>query len=115
MQKGSNPVRATRIALEGLADAVRNELAFRLELAGLALAVPLGIYLGKTGVERALLVGSALLVPLVELVNSAIEAAIDRISLERHPLAKRAKDLGAAAVFMSILSACAVWALVLLG
>jgi len=115
VQKGSNPLRATRIALEGLADAVRHELAFRLELAGLAVALPLALYLGRTGVERALLAGSALLVPLVELLNSAVEAAIDRISLERHPLAKRAKDLGAAAVFLSIVSACAVWALVLAG
>ncbi len=115
MEKRSNPIRATRIALAGLAAAAREELSFQLELAALGVAIPLGIYLGKTGVERALLVGSALLVPIVELVNSGIEAAIDRISLERHPLAKRAKDVAAAAVFISIVNACAVWALVLTG
>jgi diacylglycerol kinase (ATP) len=115
VQKGSNPVRATRIAFAGLAAAAREELSFKLELAALVVVIPLGLYLGKTGVERALLVGSMLLVPMVELINSGIEASIDRISLERHPLAKRAKDVGAAAVFVSIVNACAVWALVLLG
>jgi diacylglycerol kinase (ATP) len=115
VQKGSNPVRATRIALAGLAAAAREELSFRIELAALALAIPLGLYLGRNGVERALLVASVLLVPLVELLNSALEATVDRISLERHPLAKRAKDVAAAAVLISIVNACAVWALVLLG
>jgi diacylglycerol kinase (ATP) len=115
VQKGSNPFNATRVALAGLAAAIRHEFAFRLEIAGLAVALPLGFYLGKTGVERALLIGSVLLVPLVELLNSAVEAAVDRTSLEQHPLAKRAKDVAAAAVFVSILNACVVWALVLLG
>ena len=104
-----------RYVLAGLAAAARHETAFRLELVGLAFLVPLGLYLGKSGVEKALLVGCLLLVPMVELVNSALEAAVDRISLERHPLIKRAKDMAAAAVFLSLVNAGAVWLLVLSG
>ncbi len=70
--------------------------------------------LGANGVQRALLIGSLVLVLIVELINSAIEATVDRISLERHELAKRAKDLGSAAVMLSIANAAVVWALVLL-
>lgn len=107
-------VLATRYSLEGLAAAVKGEAAFRQELALAVIFVPLGIWLGKTGIERALLAGSVLLVLIVELLNSAVEAAVDRISDERHPLAKRAKDLGSAAVMLSLASAAAVWLLVLL-
>lgn len=106
---------ATRVSLEGVAAAARHERAFRLELAALAVAAPLGWWLGGNGVERALLIGSVLLVLVVELVNSAIEATVDRISLERHDLAKRAKDLGSAAVMLSIVNAALVWLLVLFG
>ena len=106
-------VSATRYSLAGLAAALRHEPAFRLELVLVAVLVPLGLYLGNNGVERALLVGSALLVPIVELVNSAVEAVVDRISPERHELAGRAKDLGSAAVMLSLFSAGAVWLLVL--
>lgn len=105
---------ALRFSLAGLSAAL-TEGAFRLELAAAAVAVPLGWYLGGTGAQRALLIGSVLLVLIVELTNSAVEAAVDRISLEQHPLAKRAKDLGSAAVMMSLLSAAAVWLLVLYG
>jgi len=111
--------------LRRLTDALRNSLAgigaalgegaFRLELLAAAIAIPLGVTLGATGVERALLVGSVLLVLIVELTNSAVEAAVDRISLEQHPLAKRAKDLGSAAVMFSLVNAAAVWLLVLSG
>lgn len=79
----------------------------------LALVVAAGLWLGKDGVERALLIGSWLLVVVVELINSALEAVVDRIGPERHELAGRAKDLGSGAVFCAILSAVAVWALVL--
>ena len=106
---------ATRVSLEGVAAAARHEFAFRLEIFGLAVAAPLAWWLGGNGVERALLIGSVLLVPIVELVNSAIEATVDRISLERHELAKRAKDLGSAAVMLSIANAAIVWLLVLFG
>ena len=75
----------------------------------------LGIYLGKTGVERALLAGSVLLVLVVELLNSAVEAVVDRVSTEDHVLSKRAKDLGSAAVMVSLLNVPVLWLLVLAG
>ena len=108
-------INATRYSLEGLGAAARHEDAFRQELILAALMVPLGLWLGTNGVERALLVGSVLAVLVVELLNSAVEAAVDRISLENHRLAKRAKDMGSAAVMLSLVSAGAVWLLVLLG
>ena len=77
-------------------------------------AVPAAFWLGHTGVERALLIGSVLLALIVELVNAAIEATVDRISLEEHRLAKRAKDIGSAAVMVALLNAAAVWLLILL-
>jgi len=107
-------VDALRISFAGLAAAL-SEGAFRLELLAAAIAVPVGLYFGRTAGERALLVASVLLVLIVELVNSAIEATVDRISTERHPLAKRAKDIGSAAVMLSLLNAGAVWLLVLSG
>jgi diacylglycerol kinase (ATP) len=76
---------------------------------------PIGLWLGTSGIERALLVGSLLFVLVVPLLNSAVEATVDRISLEDHRLAKRAKDMGSAAVMLSILAAVAIWLLVLLG
>lgn len=106
---------ATRYSLQGFAAAVGGEAAFRQELLLAAILVPLGVWLGDDGVERALLCGSVLLVLVVELLNSAIEAAVDRVSEAEHPLAGRAKDLGSAAV-MAALAVCAgVWGLVLLG
>lgn len=108
-------VAATRISLAGLAAAARTEAAFRQELLLLAILAPLGWWLGANGTQRALLIGSLLLVLVVELLNSAIEATVDRISLERHELAKRAKDLGSAAVMLSIVNAALVWLLTLFG
>lgn len=107
-------VRATGYSLDGLRAAWRNEAAFRQECIAAAVLVPLGLYLGRTGVERAILVGCLLLVLVAELLNSALEAVVDRISGERHPLAGRAKDLGSAAVFVALLLAAAAWLLVLL-
>jgi diacylglycerol kinase (ATP) len=75
--------------------------------------IPAAFWLGDTAVERALLVGSLLLTLVAEILNAAIEATVDRISLERHPLAKRAKDLGSAAVMVALVSAALVWVLVL--
>ena len=98
----------------GLAAAARHETAFRVELAALVLLTPAALWLGRTGVERALLMASVILVLIVELLNSAIEATVDRISLDRHPLAKRAKDMGSAAVMLSLVNAAAVWLLILL-
>jgi diacylglycerol kinase (ATP) len=93
---------------------VRHEAAFRQELLLAAVLVPVGIWLGEDGVERALLAGSVLLVLVVELLNSAVEATVDRASPEDHPLAKRAKDLGSAAVMVALAAAALVWLLVLL-
>jgi diacylglycerol kinase (ATP) len=107
-------INATRYSLEGLAAAARHEDAFRQELILAAILVPLGIWLGNDGVERALMVGSVLLVLVVELLNSAVEATVDRVSLEDHQLAKRAKDIGSAAVMVSLATVAAVWLLVLL-
>ena len=107
-------VNAARYSFEGLKAAL-SEAAFRQELALAAVLIPLGLYLGNTAVARALLVGSVLLVLIVEVVNSAIEAAVDRISVEDHALSKRAKDLGSAAVMLSILNAAVLWLLLLAG
>jgi len=108
-------INATRYSLAGLAEAARHEDAFRQELMLAAVLVPLGLWLGDTGVERALLCGSVLIVLVVELLNSAVEATVDRISLEDHLLAKRAKDIGSAAVMLSLLTTGVVWLLVLMG
>lgn len=105
---------ATRYSLAGLAAAARHEDAFRQELVLAALLVPLGLWLGEGGAERALLVGSVLLVLVVELLNSAVEATVDRVSLDDHSLAKRAKDMGSAAVMVALACAAAVWLLVLI-
>ena len=116
--KGATGIRrllnATRYSLEGIAAALRHEAAFRQELMLAAVLLPLGMWLGDDGIERALLTGSVLLLLVVELLNSAIEAAVDRVSLENHELAKRAKDYGSAAVMMSLAMLAAVWLLVLL-
>jgi diacylglycerol kinase (ATP) len=108
-------LRASRASWLGLVGAFRNEAAFRQELALAVVVIPLGLWLGHTGVERALLIAPMLLVLVVELLNSAIEAAVDRIGLERHVLSGLAKDIGSAAVFVSFVLLAAVWLLVLLG
>ncbi|TMI19156.1 MAG: diacylglycerol kinase [Betaproteobacteria bacterium] len=104
---------AARNSLAGVAAAARNEGSFQVELAACAALLPLGLWLGGTGVERALLVSSVLIVLCAELVNTALEAAVDRISLEIHPLARRAKDIGSAAVMLALVNAGVVWLLVL--
>jgi diacylglycerol kinase (ATP) len=105
--------RAAGYSAAGLKAAVRGETAFRQELALCVVLAPLGLWLGRDGVERALLLGSLLLVLVVELLNSAIEAAINRIGAERNELSGLAKDLGSAAVFVALLIVLTVWALVL--
>ena len=104
---------AFHYSLAGIAAAYRHEDAFRQEVLLALVLVPLGLWLGEGGVEKALLVGSVLLVLLVELINSAIEATVDRISLDDHLLAKRAKDIGSAAVLLALLILTTVWSLVL--
>jgi diacylglycerol kinase (ATP) len=104
---------ATRYSMQGLAAAWRHEDAFRQELLLTLVALPLGLWLGENGVERALLAGSVLLILVVELLNSALESIIDKTSPEMHELAGRAKDMGSAAVLMSIILAALVWSLTL--
>jgi diacylglycerol kinase (ATP) len=108
-------MRALGASVNGLVGAFREEAAFRQELALAVLVIPLGIWLGHNGVERVLLIAPMLLILIVELLNSAIEATVDRIGFERHKLAGLAKDIGSAAVFMSFVLLTAVWLLVLLG
>ncbi|HKD53072.1 MAG TPA: diacylglycerol kinase [Steroidobacteraceae bacterium] len=108
-------MRALGASVNGLVGAFREEAAFRQELALALVVVPLGLWLGHSGVERALLIAPMVLILIVELVNSAIEATVDRIGFERHTLAGLAKDIGSAAVFMSFVLLTAVWLLVLLG
>lgn len=108
-------VAATGYSLSGFSEAIRNEASFRYELMVAAVMIPAGLWLGTTGIEKALLVGSVLVTLVVELLNSAVEAAVDRISLEDHRLAKRAKDIGSAAVMLTLVNAAAVWLLVLFG
>lgn len=106
-------INAFGYTVAGLRACFRHEAAFRQELVLVALLFPLGLWLGGSGVERALLAGSLLLIPLVELLNSAVEAVVDRFGDEHHKLSGRAKDLGSAAVFLSFLLVCCVWLLVL--
>jgi len=108
-------INATRNSLSGLSRAWRSEAALRYEIYVLVLALPAGWALGRNASERALMIGSALVVVVVEVLNTAIEAVVDRIGAERHELSGLAKDLGSAGVLCSIVLAAAVWGIVLLG
>jgi diacylglycerol kinase (ATP) len=99
----------------GLAHACRNESAFRQEILLAAVLIPLAAILDVTRLERAMLIASVLLVMIVELLNTGVEAAIDRISYEHHELSKRAKDLGSAAVLLSLVLLFVVWILIVPG
>lgn len=107
--------KAAGYSLAGLKAAYQNEAAIRQETWLMILLIPLGLYLGGDTVEKILLVGSTLLVFIVELLNSAIEAAVDHTSIDHHALAGRAKDIGSAAVMMAIIMFLLVWGLVLFG
>ncbi|RKF15576.1 diacylglycerol kinase [Alginatibacterium sediminis] len=102
-------VAASGHSLRGLNFAARHERAFRLELLCFIFVIPLGLWLGDNMSERAILIGVCALVLITELLNSAIEATVDRISLDHHELSGRAKDLGSAAVWISIVLAIVVW------
>lgn len=104
---------AAKFSMQGFASAWRHESAFRQEAVLTLIAVPFGLWLGETGLERALLVASAVLIPIVELLNTGIENLVDRVGAEPNDLSGRAKDVGSAAVLLSILLAVAVWTLVL--
>ena len=105
---------AFRYSMAGLAAAYRNEDAFRQEVWLAVILIPLALFLPVSAIGKALMVASVLLVVIVELINSALEATVDRISLEQHHLAKRAKDIGSAAVLISLLTVVVVWSCVLL-
>ncbi len=105
-------LRATKFSAQGLASAWKNEAAFRQELLLVVVLLPVAVWLGQTALERAVLIGSLMFVLVVELVNSAIEAAIDRHGDELHELSGRAKDMGSAAVLVSLLLVAVVWGLI---
>jgi diacylglycerol kinase (ATP) len=105
---------ATRYSLHGFASAFRHEEAFRQEVLLAAILIPIALVLDVGGTGKALMIGSVLLVLIVELLNSAVEAAVDRISFDQHNLSKRAKDIGSAAVALSLVNVAVVWLLVIL-
>ncbi len=106
-------VNAWGYSIAGFRACFKHEQALRQEVYALIILIPLGLWLGDTGVERAMLVTSLLIVPLMELLNSAIESVVDRFGEEQHELSGRAKDIGSAAVFLSIVLAAVVWLLIL--
>lgn len=106
-------IRATGYSIQGLAAAWRTQPALRYECVLLALVIPAALWFGRSGLDRALLIGSWLMVILCELINSAIETIVDRIGVEDHELSGRAKDLGSATVFMALVIVGVVWLFVL--
>jgi diacylglycerol kinase (ATP) len=105
-------IHAVGYALKGLQSCWRHEAAFRQEVLGMVVLVPAAFYVGETAVETALLIATCVIVLIVEILNSAIEAVVDRIGHEHHELSGRAKDLGAAAVLLSLVMLGATWTLV---
>ena len=104
---------AFKYSVAGTLAAFKHEDAFRQEVILSIILIPLAIYLGQTPIEQALMITSILLIIIVELLNSSVEATVDRISVKRHKLAKRAKDIGSAAVFFSLVNASVIWFLIL--
>ena len=102
-------------SMAGIKAAWKYEQAFRWEAAIVLLMMPVGLWLGRTAVEWALLIASAMSILITELLNSAVEAVVDRIGPERHELSKRAKDLGSAAAFIGMITAAVVWGLIAYG
>lgn len=102
-------------SLKGFKAVWKHEEAFRQELLLFIITTPLGLWFGETNIEKILLIGSIVLVLLVELLNSAVETVVDRVGLEHHELSGRAKDIGSAAVFLSLAWAGFTWALIFLG
>ncbi len=106
-------ISAAGYSLKGLTSAYRNEAAFRQEAVLALLLVPAALWLGDTNVERAILIASLVLVIITELMNSAVEAIVDRIGPEHHELSGRAKDMGSAAVFISLINVVVIWAIII--
>jgi len=108
-------INAFGYSMDGFKAAYQHEDAFRQEVWLSLVLIPLAFYLEAEALHRILMVGSVLLVMIVELLNSAVEAVVDRVSIERHALAKRAKDIGSAAVLLALINLGVVWSLILLG
>ena len=106
-------IKAITYSLSGLRSAFTNEAAFRQELLLAIILIPIAIWWGEAGIEQVLLIGSIMLVLIAELLNSAVEAVVDRVGEEYHDLSGRAKDLGSAAVFVALLNVVVIWALIL--
>lgn len=106
-------IKAAGYSWQGLKAAFKHEAAFRQELLGLMVLTPIAFWLGRTAVEYALLIGSILLLLIVELINSAIEATVDRFGGEMHKLSGRAKDIGSAAVMVTLVNSTLVWGLII--
>ncbi|WED42756.1 diacylglycerol kinase [Legionella cardiaca] len=105
--------KASVYSSHGLQVAFKEELAFRLEILCLMVALPTAILLGHSALERVALISSVLLVPIMELLNSAIEITLDRIDLAWHPLTKKAKDMGSAAILLAVVNAVIVWSIII--
>lgn len=106
-------IHAAGYSLQGLIASYKNEAAFRQELLLVVVLTPVALFLGNTGIERAVLLGSLILVLIVELLNSAIEAVVDRIGSEHHELSGRAKDIGSAAVMLSLFNTTVIWGFIM--
>lgn len=106
-------IKAVGYSMSGFKTAWTNEAAFRQESVLIVIMIPAAFWLGTTAIERALLIGSCMIVLITELLNSALETAIDRIGLDHHILSKRAKDMGSAAVLVSLATVAMVWGIIL--
>jgi diacylglycerol kinase (ATP) len=106
-------INAFGYSIAGTLAAFKHEDAFRQEVILTVILIPIALYYGQTSIEQTLMISSLLLIIIVELLNSSIEATVDRISVKHHKLAKRAKDIGSAAVFFSLINAAAIWFLIL--
>jgi diacylglycerol kinase (ATP) len=109
----SRLIAAARFSMHGLRSAFASEEAFRLEVVALILLTPVALYLGATAVEKVLLIGSLMLLLIIELLNTAVETVVDRIGKDYHELSRQAKDIGSAAVFLGMLQVALVWGLLL--
>jgi diacylglycerol kinase (ATP) len=107
-------IKATQYSWQGFKAAYANEAAFRQEILLAIFTIPLGLYLGDTGLEKAILVSVILLILIVELLNTGIEAITDRVGTDHHELSGRAKDIGSSAVLLSLVNAAIVWVLILI-
>lgn len=105
-------IQAGGYSMKGLKAAIAHEEAFRLELMAVVVMLPLAIWLGQSAVEYAMLIGSLLLVLIVELINSGLEAVVDRVGVEHHELSGRAKDIGSAAVFVALMNVLLIWGVI---